>query len=476
MRYLLRFVLAWFPIVMQAQVDSVQTVSARISVETYASHLRGGLERIDEEFTSKTNKYLRNLKKQETRIRAKLFRINPTAASNIFDEAQVIYDKFQTKINSKKEFIASKYNSYLPTLDSMGVSLSFLQQNPNSSFRNQINTKDLELAKEKISQLRSKLENAENLRLFLKERREALTSKLTEFGLLKELKAYNKKVFYYQTQLKHFKEEINEPDKLIRRSLVLLSEIPAFRTFFNKHSELASLFMLPNGNASFDPANFPGLQTTTSIQTLLQQRLPGQVPNAGAGQQLDFASSQLTQLKEKISKLGGNNSDFEMPDFKPNDQTAKSLRERLELGTNFQSQRPNGVFPTTTDLGVSLGYKLKNENVFGVGLSYRMGWGDGFKKIKISHQGVGFRTFLDIKLKGSFFISGGGELNYRSIIQSYGQLQDLDAWQKSALLGVTKKYALSKKHQGNIQLLFDFLYNQQVPRAQPLLFRVGYKM
>jgi len=42
------------------------------------------------------------------------------------------------------------------------------------------------------------------------------------------------------------------------------------------------------------------------------------------------------------------------------------------------------------------------------------------------------------------------------------------------LIGVTKQYRISSKLKGNVQLLWDFLSYQQVPRTQPLLFRVGY--
>ncbi|HYC29754.1 MAG TPA: hypothetical protein VEB42_13070, partial [Chitinophagaceae bacterium] len=72
-----------------------------------------------------------------------------------------------------------------------------------------------------------------------------------------------------------------------------------------------------------------------------------------------------------------------------------------------------------------------------------------------------------------FYASGGYEQNYRAAFRSIDQLRQ-NAWQQSALLGISKKYRISKKFKGNMQLLYDFLHAQQVPRAQPVVFRMGY--
>jgi hypothetical protein len=32
------------------------------------------------------------------------------------------------------------------------------------------------------------------------------------------------------------------------------------------------------------------------------------------------------------------------------------------------------------------------------------------------------------------------------------------------------------KHSGNIQLLYDFLADQEIPQGQPLVFRFGYSL
>ena len=84
------------------------------------------------------------------------------------------------------------------------------------------------------------------------------------------------------------------------------------------------------------------------------------------------------------------------------------------------------------------------------------------------------RSFVDYKLKGSIWLSGGADMNYRSAFYSFEILKEYSAWQKSALLGVSKKYQVNSRLKGNMQVLYDFLWKQQVPRTQPVIFRLGY--
>ena len=74
-------------------------------------------------------------------------------------------------------------------------------------------------------------------------------------------------------------------------------------------------------------------------------------------------------------------------------------------------QRLN-ILPVTTDIAFTTGFKATDQIVFGGGISYRLGWGDNWNHISFSHQGVGFRSYVDMKLKGSIWISGGLEYNY----------------------------------------------------------------
>jgi hypothetical protein len=208
------------------------------------------------------------------------------------------------------------------------------------------------------------------------------------------------------------------------------------------------------------------------------------MPGAGGGninpesyvqQQTQAAQTQLNSLKNKVNELGGGSGDLSMPDeFKPNNQKTKSFLKRLEYGFNIQTQKTNYLLPAASDLALTAGYKLNDKSVIGVGASYKLGWGKPISNISLSNQGMSLRSFVDVKFKGNFWITGGYELNYQSaykeiLPQSFSSV----AWQRSGLLGLTKKYKIGKKT-GNLQLLWDFLSYKQLPKPEPLKFRVGY--
>ena len=94
--------------------------------------------------------------------------------------------------------------------------------------------------------------------------------------------------------------------------------------------------------------------------------------------------------------------------------------------------------------------------------------------MQFSSQGLGLRSFIDWKIKNTYYITGGYEENYLTQFNSIAQLKNRSAWQPSALIGLEKKYKISGKLQGNLQLLFDALYQNEIPAGQMIKFRVGY--
>ncbi|HVZ56093.1 MAG TPA: hypothetical protein VG870_05495 [Chitinophagaceae bacterium] len=193
-------------------------------------------------------------------------------------------------------------------------------------------------------------------------------------------------------------------------------------------------------------------------------------------QQIGAAQGQLAQFKQKLTALGSGSGDIDMPQFKPQTQRSKPFLKRLELGMNLQSTRSTPWFPSTTDVGVSVGYRLSDQSMLGVGGSLKIGWGQDIRHVAITGQGVGLRSFLDVKLKGSFYASGGFEYNYQKPFKPVQQLPHFDNWQQSGLLGVSKVVSIRSKvfKKTKLQLLWDFLSYEQVPRTQPIKFRVGY--
>jgi hypothetical protein len=428
---------------------------------------------IEGKLDKQTARYLSRFQKQEHKLRKKLYRKDSLLAKQLFDRVDENYAQLK-QLNASTAQPLNKYqNVYSGHLDSLSTALNFLKDQNLSS------NPQLQKALAQYNELQQKLNASNQIKQYLQQRQQLLKQHFQTLGMMRELKKFRKDVYYYNQQLREYKELFEDPSKLEAKLMEAAMKLPQFRDFFAKNSLLGSLFALPSGsNAS---ASLQGLQTRAMVNQSLVSRFGS---SAAITQQLQqnvqSAQGQLNQLKNKVRSYSsgsyGNSDEGNIPGFKPNNQKAKSFLQRLEYGANVQSQRARYFFPVTSDIGLSLGYKISDKSSIGIGASYKLGWGSGFNNIRISHQGVGLRSYLDWKIKGSFYFSGGYEQNYRSTINSIDQLREYSSWQSSGLVGVSKKYKISKKMKGEMKLLWDFMSYEQVPKAQPILFRVGYNL
>ncbi len=435
---------------------------------------------LSKKLDKKANKALRLFKKQEAKLMVKLSKTDSAAAQAVFAGTDQKYKELEQKLKG------GELKQYIPQVDSLATSLKFLEANPQFLKEAEAVRGKLKEAMGKMEALKSQLKKAEDIKQFLKERKQFLKEQLGRFGLARELKKINKQVYYYSAQVNEYKAALKDPKKAGKKALELLAKNKSFREFMRKNSQLASLFRMPGDpNDAASTPNLAGLQTRAQVNALIQQQIAAGGPTAQAQfqQNIQAAQSQLSQLKDKVMKLGGGNGDMEMPEgFKPNNQKTKSFFQRLELGANLQSQRSNGILPTTSDIALSIGYKLNDKSIIGVGASYKLGWGQNIQNIRFSHQGLGARSFIDWKLKGALWISGGFEMNYRpdladvTVPSPFGGSRKGAAWQRSGLVGLSRKIPIKTKFFKNtrIQLLWDFLSYEQVPRGQALVMRIGY--
>lgn len=435
------------------------------------SGLQSKLEKTGHQIDKHTNKYLERLERQEKKLRNKLRKTDSVKAAELFWDIEMRYSRMRQQLQDSSAEISNYGSIYNAHLDSLNTAFKFIKQAGNTP--DAIKLK-LDPVLNNYKELQGTLSAAEKIKIMLKERQQQLKEQLAHTPLAREFKKFQKEVYYYRSQIDEYKRTLSDPAKLQAKLLQLANTIPAFKNFFSKHSELAALFRVPENYGSM--ASLQGLQTRYAVQGLIDQRIAAGGPGAQqiVQQNLASAQAQLQQLKDKMKQLGNGGGDVDMPGFKPNNQRTKSFLQRLEFGTNVQTQKAQYYFPATSDLGLSVGYKLNDKSIIGLGASYKLGLGNGWNNIKLTHQGVGLRSFLDWKLKGSFYVSGGYEQNYKAVFNTIAQLKDLNAWQQSALLGISKKYRVSKKFKGNIQLLYDFLHAKHLPETQPVIFRMGY--
>jgi hypothetical protein len=382
------------------------------------------------------------------------------------------YNELSQQIKNKtpgiNKIISGVYNPYM---DSLGTSLSFLKQFNGISDKVNNPLKNFDL-------LQGNLQESEKIKAFIAERKNQIKELLSKYthlpGALKnEYDKLNKTAYYYSAQVQEYKSMLKDKKKIEQKALTLLNKLPAFQKFMKQNGQLASLFRI---NENLDPAqSLAGLQTRSSVQGIIQQRISGGGPNAMqiVQQNIAQAMSEINKLKDKINQFGGGSSDVQIPDFKPNNQKTKSLLKRLEYSANVQFDKSNKLLPSGANIGLGIGYKLNDKSTAGIGLSYKISIGT-IQHISFTSQGVGLRSYLDWKIKKQIFITGGYEANYNSAFKTIEQLKNYNAWQKSALIEISKKYKISKKVQGEIKVLYDFLANEHIPVTEPFLFRFGY--
>jgi hypothetical protein len=442
----------------------------------YLDNVSAKANHLDRKLDQKSDKVLLSMMRQEQKMKRKLSKIDSLKAEQLFGNVEERYGQLKqrlaTKLSGKK---------YIPSLDSLSTSLKFLQQNPQSVSQIKNGEEKVKEAMGKVSGLEDKFQQADEIKKFLKERKQQLKEQLTKLGFVKNLKKINKQIYYYSEEVKEYSEILKDPKKIERKALQLLAKSTLFRDFMQKNSMLATLFRFPTDpNDPLSQANLAGLQTRVQVSNLIQQQVGTNSPAALSQfrQNMQTSQSQINQLKSGITESGGSSEDIMPEGFTPNNQKTKSFFRRLEFGTNLQSQKASYFFPTTSDIGLSVGYKINDKSIIGLGASYKLGLGNGWNHIKFSNEGAGLRSFLDWKLKGSFWVTGGYEMNYKTSFNDFYQLHNLSEWQQSGLMGMSKVISIRSKFfkKTKLQLLWDFLSYHQIPKTQPIIFRVGYNL
>lgn len=438
-------------------------------------------QKLSRQLEKQTEKYLFKLERQEQQLKRKLLRTDSVKAAQVFGDITTRYNQLKVYKNNTEPINNASLQNYLPNLDTFSTSIAFIKEKSGIS-NNQLNNDQLTSNLKNIKKLKAEINYAEYIRSEIRKRQTELTSQLHNTPLSNKIIKYKKQVYYYQAQLKEYKATLNNSKLLESKVVELAKKIPAFEAFFKKHSELSILFPAPFiGSPAASGFIAPGLQTRAQVMQIMNQ----QFGTSSFGSQQIFqqsvsdGQSHLNRLKNILEQKGGvaiNNDAGDMPDFKPNNLKTKPFLQRLEFGTNFQTAKSRTYFPVTTDMALSIGYKVNSKSIVGISSSYKLGLGSGFNNIQLTHQGIGLRSFLDWKLKGSFWISGGYEQNYLSAFRRLPELSNRAVWKQSALIGISKvldmKSTLFKKTK--VQLLYDFLWKQQLPQTQAILFRVGY--
>lgn len=449
------------------------TDSSAVRTAKFPTRLFGQIQSqtsyLDRQLARQTQKYAQRMIKQEAALKKQLSKVDSNGSRYLFlNHPEQQYAALAQKVSTDTSKLSKPRGvAYLPYADSLQGVTSFLGKTEATS---------------QLQTLQAKMMDADYARQFMVQRKEQIKQyMLTHAPFVAGIKniytTYNTELLYYTQQLNAYKDMLNDPGKLLTSALAILDRIPAFTTFMQKNSFLSGLMGTPPDYNM--ESQLSGMQTREMVNGMLQKQVSAGGPNAASAlsQSMQSAQSQLTQLKAKLASLGSGGQHVDLPpNYTANSQKTKTLFQRLQYGVNLQTVQSSNYFPVTTDVGVSIGYRLNDKSTIGVGTSYKIGWGSDISHLHLSGQGSSIRSFLDYKLKRGLSLTGGYEFNYQPVSVLPSQLTPVNSWQRSGLLGLSKTVSMNTKFfkETKIQLLWDFLSYQQVPKAQPILFRVGY--
>lgn len=457
-----------------AQSDSSVAVLTTVP-DKYISTIDKKIDRYSHRISSKTEKTLTKLSKWENKIKNTLQKVNPEAANNLFGNNQLTFNSLLQKIKQGEAIKLEYQQEYNKYRDDLTTNIKYLEKQ--KDFLENSVAKKVKMTGEKIQKLNELSDSTDAIQEFIRERKKQLISTAFQYiAKSKYLTKINKEVWYYAETMKNYKQLFSDEEKTEKLVKDVLNKVPGFQQFVRKNSMFYSIFGSSGDMVSIN--GIAGLQTRSSIQNLLQQKIVGQAGSAQqvVSQSISSAQGALNQLKQKLNNPPIGSGEGGLPDFKPNTQKTKTFLQRLELGSNIQFAKNNNLMPTTADVALTLGYKLNDKSVAGIGTGYKLGMGS-IDKIRFSTEGISVRSFIDWKLKKQFFISGGWEMNYlTSMPTDVTAIKYDNGWQQAALGGITKKLNIKTKwfKETKLQLLYDFLARQHTPVSQPVLFRVGY--
>ncbi len=173
------------------QTQKIKQETQPISIK-YLVQVSGKATTVEQKLDKHTIKALKQWQRQEDRIKRKLAKKDSVKAAAVFGNVKQQYEQLEQKLQNK-----TSLQQYIPSLDTLGSSLKFLQQNPQLLSQARGAKEKLSETISKVNGLEIQFQKAEEIKKFLKERKEYLVQQLGQSGFANKFKSLNKQVYYY---------------------------------------------------------------------------------------------------------------------------------------------------------------------------------------------------------------------------------------------------------------------------------------
>lgn len=432
--------------------DSLHLRSTEKYLRTVSGKSQHAASRLHAESVVKLDRYISRLEKLEKKVAM----VHPQTAQHVFPPLLTRARTFRVQLE-KAGSVPTQYFGYLDTLQGTVGYIGKKAGGLNSSY---------EKAKTSVAALQGEVALTEQTMAIIEAGKRELESILQPLGSFTgELSLLHTELYDYLTQVNACKAMLSDTKKIEQKVLSLLGNSKVFQSFMSLNSLFAGMLGLPADYNS--TRTLEDLQTRALVDPALQARL-GADPSLASGQ-MDVARSQFERYRSRYASM---EHAGQAPSGKSNELRSMTFRRRLQPGGNIRFQRATLYFPTTMEITAQLGYQFHKKGTAGIGINYLLGLGRGWDHIVLSHQGVGLCGFLDWKLRGNLFVTGGAEMNRLSGLHRFRELYNWKGYQLSALLGIKKKVQLKGNKQATTSIEYDFLSSRTLSR--PVRIRFGY--
>lgn len=200
-----------------------------------------------------------------------------------------------------------------------------------------------------------------------------------------------------------------------------------------------------------------------------------QDPFAGQEAKLKNGIAQLDKLKKKYKTIPDSRY---LPKRVPNEMKGKPFRERIIPGMSFQFYKADNV---AIDWSPYFSYKLSSRFRPGIGFTMREEMTKKFPFMK--QNGVyGYRVMNDFRWYGNFYLHTEGEwLHFSEVAMAKYKFpadENEGSWRFRLNTGLFRTYKISKRLDGQMQILYNILDLTRFPQTKNTSFRlcVEYKM
>jgi hypothetical protein len=163
-------------------------------IDRFSDKMLSSLERKYQKLSDKVAAYnkksLQRLQKQELKLAKQLAGKDSLAAKQLLHSSQDKYAAQLAKLNRPADKLnAGSLNDYMPGLDSLSTTFNFLEKSGSKIPELPADKlKQVQAVSVQIKSLQSQVQNAADLKKFLRERKELLKQQLDRFGLGDKLK------------------------------------------------------------------------------------------------------------------------------------------------------------------------------------------------------------------------------------------------------------------------------------------------